>query len=121
MTSPPTTPPAPPTIPLTPELRSAYQNLLDKYQTAIENTADPGILGALNSSRTNVDNVLTKDAMYRLEANTALYDALLQQINGTNDELEALKAQILAISSGISTFGDILGAINKVLTLIPGA
>lgn len=120
MTTPPTTPSAP-TIPLTPELRAAYQNLLDKYQTAIENTADPGVLEALNSSRTNVDNVLTKDTMYRIEANTVLYGALLQQINGTNDELKALQAQILAISSGVSTFGDILGAIDKVLTLIPGA
>jgi hypothetical protein len=94
---------------------------LNKYQAAIENTADPGILEALNSSRTNVDNVLTKDAMYRLEANTALYNALLQQIHDANDELGALQAQILAISSGISTFGDILGAINKVLELIPVA
>ncbi len=114
------TPPAP-MIPLTPELRSAYQDLLDKFQTAIENTAEPGILEALNSSRTDVDDVLTKDAMYKIEANTALYGVLLQQISGTNDELKALKAQILAISSGISTFGDILGAINKVLTLIPSA
>ena len=84
-------------------------------------TTDPGVLEALNSSRTNVDNVLTKDVMYRIEANTALYDALLLRINSTNDELKTLQAQILAISSGISTFGDILGAINKVLTLIPGA
>lgn len=118
-TSPP--PPPVPVIPLTPELRSAYRNLLDTYQTAIENTTDPGVLQALNSSRTNVDNVLTKDAMYRIESTTALYDTLLQQISGTNDELKALQAQILAISSGISTFGDVLNAIDKVLTLIPGA
>lgn len=116
----PTTPSAS-TIPLTPELRAGYQDLLAQIQTAIETTTDPGVLEALNSSRTNVDNVLTKDVMYRIEANTALYDALLLRINSTNDELKTLQAQILAISSGISTFGDILGAINKVLTLIPGA
>jgi hypothetical protein len=119
-TSPP--PPPVPVIPLTPELRSAYQDLLNIYEVAIESTTDPGVLEALNSSRTNVDNVLTKDAMYRIESTTALYDELLQQINGTNDELKALQAQILAISSGISTFGDVLNAISKVLTLlIPGA
>jgi len=120
LSTPPPPPPSP-AIPLTPDLRSAYQGLLGKLQTAIESTADPGALEALNSSRTNVDNVLTKDAEYRLAANTALYGALLQQISGTNDELKALQAQILAISSGISTFGDILGAIDKLLTLIPGA
>ena len=119
MTKPP--PPPVPVIPLTPELRSAYQNLLDTYETAIENTTDPGVLEALNSSRTNVDDVLTKDSIYKIEATTALYDALLQQISGTNDELKTLQAQILAISSGISTFGDVLSAIGKVLALIPGA
>jgi len=120
LTKPPSPPPVP-LIPLTPELRSAYQNLLATYETAIENTIDPGVLEALNSSRTNVDNVLTKDSIYKIEATTALYDALLQQISGTNDELKTLQAQILAISSGISTFGDVLSAIGKVLTLIPGA
>jgi hypothetical protein len=117
-----TTPPPPPVvvIPLTSELRSAYQNLLETYQTSIESTTDPGVLEALNSSRTNVDKVLTKDSIYKIEATTALYNALLQQICDTNDELKALQAQILAISSGISTFGDVLSAIGKVLALIPG-
>jgi hypothetical protein len=110
-----------PASPLTPELRAAYQALLTKYQAAIENTADPGVLEVLNSSRTNVDNVLTKDTMYRLQANTAVYNALLQQFDSTNDELKTLQAQIRAISSGISTFGDILDAIDKVLTMVPGA
>lgn len=113
--------PSVPMIPLAPDLRAAYEDLYDKYETAIENTRDPGVSAALSASQVNVDDILTKDNLYRIEANTALYDALLQQINSTNDELKALQAQMLAISSGISTFGEILGAINKVLTLIPGA
>jgi hypothetical protein len=120
LTKSPTPPPAP-LIPLTPALRSAYQNLLATYETAIENTTDPGVLEALNSSRTNVDDVLTKDSIYKLEATTALYEALLQQISDTNDELAALQAQILAISSGISTFGNVLSAIGKVMALFPAA
>lgn len=117
-----TPPPSPvPVIPLTLEVRTAYQNLLDTYEAAIENSNDPGVLEALNSSRMNVDNVLTKDAIYRIKSTTALYEALLQQVSGANEELKALQAQMLAISSGISTFGDVLSAIGKVLTLIPGA
>jgi hypothetical protein len=119
LTNPPTTPSAP-TIPLTPELRAAYQDLYDKYETAIENTTDVGALEALNASQLDVGNILTKDGEYQLAANTALYHALLEQINSTNVDLKALRTQILAISSGVSTFGDILGAINKVLTLVPG-
>ena len=121
MTIPTPVPTTPPAIPLTPELRAAYQDLYNKLETAIENTTDGGALAALNASQTEVDNVLTKDAMYRLNANTALYDALLQQIDSANDGLQALQTQIEAISSGVSTFGEILSAINKVLTLVSAA
>ena len=118
---PPTAVAGSPAIPLTPVLRAAYEDLYNQYETAIENTTDPGVLAALSASQTNVDDVLTLDNMYRLKAITALYTALLQQINSTNSELKDLKKQVLAISSGISTFGSILGAISKVLSLIPGA
>jgi hypothetical protein len=111
--------PAAPAIPLTPVLRAAYEDLYAKYETAIENSTDPGLIEALTASQANVDDTLTLDNMYRLKAITALYNALLQQIDSTNGELKALKTQILAISTGISTFGDILGAINKVLSLLP--
>jgi len=120
LTTPPT-PPLAPLIPLTPEQRASYEDLLDTYEAAIESTADRGVLEALNSSRTNIDNVLTKDAMYRNASTTALYSALLKQIGDTDAELKKLKAQILAISSGISTFADVLSAIEKVITLVPCA
>jgi hypothetical protein len=74
----------------------------------------------MNASQLDVDNILTKDALYQLEANTALYDALLVQINSTNDDLKKLKAQMLAIANGVAIFGDVLGAIEKVLTMVPG-
>jgi hypothetical protein len=123
LTNPPALPSVPmgaPTIPLTPELRAAYQDLYDKYEAAIESTTDVGALEGMNASQLDVDNILTKDALYRLEANTALYDALLVQINSTNDDLKKLKAQMLAIANGVAIFGDVLGAIEKVLTMVPG-
>ena len=57
--------------------------------------------------------------MYRLNATTALFDALLQQIQCTNADLAKLKLQIAAIASNIATAGEVLGAIDKVLTLFP--
>jgi archaellum component FlaC len=110
-----------PNLPLTPELRAAYENLYNQYEVAIENTIDPGVLEALSASQKTVEDTLSLDNMYRLKAITAQYNALLQQIESTNEKLKALQTQILAISSGISTFGDILGAISKVLSLLPGA
>jgi hypothetical protein len=116
----PAVPSAAPIIPLTPEIRAAYSDLYNQLEAAIENTRDPGVHATLLASQSNVDDVLTKDDLYRIEANSALYSALLGQINDTNSDLDALQGQIRAISSGVSTFGDILAAISKVLALIPG-
>lgn len=108
------------TLPLTQEQRDAYQNLYDQYETSIESTTDVSLLESLNASQDDVAGVLDKDAEYRLAANTALYQALLQQINTTNDNLKKLKAEIQTIASDISTFSKILAAIDKLLPLIPG-
>lgn len=111
------TPSGPPTIPLIPAGRAAYQDLYGKYETAIENTTDPGVLAAPNAAQAQVDDILTKDDMYRIHADTALFQALLDQINDTNADLERLKDQIAAVASHIATAGAIIGAINKVLSL----
>lgn len=119
MTTLPPIPPGAPTIPLTPEVRAAYQNLYDLYQAAIEDTADPGVLETLNASQTDVNNILTKDNMYQLQADTALFTALQDQIKSTNDNLQTVKTQIAAVASHIALAGDIIAAITKILTLVP--
>jgi hypothetical protein len=80
--------PVNPTIPLAANVREAYQDLYDTLEDAIENTEDPAALAVLNSSQINVDDVLTKDDMYRLHADTALFQALHDQIDNTNTELD---------------------------------
>jgi DNA repair ATPase RecN len=112
--------PGSPTIPLTPEVRQAYQDLYDTMEAAIEGTTDVAVLQALNARQAEVDNVLTKDDMYRLHANAELFNALLNQINDTNDQLETLKKQISSIAAGFNMAAQVLAAINKVLTLMPG-
>ena len=112
--------PSPVEIPLSTELRKAYEDLYDTIEAAIEGTKDTALLEALNARQADVDNVLTKDDMYRLEANTALFKALCQQINDTNEGLKELQKQISSIAAGFNDAGQVLAAINKVLTLIPG-
>ncbi len=118
--SPDALPPAPPnpTIPLTPAARTAYQDLYTKNELAIQATTDPGVLEALNSAQLDVRNILTKDNMYRLHATTALYDALLLQINTTNSSLKDLQKQIQAIIDDFAHAADIVGAIQKVLDAV---
>lgn len=108
------------TIPLTSEVRAAYQNLFDRMQVAIDKTTDVALLEALNTWQGEVDDVLTKDNMYRIKASSALFDALLEQINDTNEGLEKLKKQIESIATGFQIAGQVLAAINKVLSLVPG-
>lgn len=114
-------PPAAPAIPLTDEIRTAYEDLYAKIEAAIEGTADVELLRALNTSQQDVDDILTKDTEYRLHANTALFAALLKQINQTNDGLKTLKDQIGATASHIALAGDVIAAIGKVLPLVAGA
>jgi len=114
-------PPTPPAVPLTDAARAAYEDLYAKFQASLDQTDDPGAYAALSAARTDVNNILTKDAEYQLQAGTALYNAILTQIQGTNDSLKQLQDQILAIDNGLATFGDVVGAIGKVLTLFPAA
>lgn len=112
--------PGPVTIPLSTEVRKAYQDLYDAIEAAIEATKDEAALEALNARQADVDDVLTKDDMYRLEANTALFKALSQQIDDTNEGLEILRKQISSVAAGFNAAGQVLAAINKVFSLIPG-
>ena len=113
-------PPGPVEIPLSTELRKAYEDLYDTIEAAIEGTKDTAVIEALNARQADVDNVLTKDDMYRLQANTALFEALCKQISDTNEGLKELEKQISSIAAGFNDAGQVLAAINKVLTLIPG-
>jgi uncharacterized protein (DUF2342 family) len=112
--------PAHPPIPLSPEARAAYQDLYNKMQAAIDSTMDLATLQALNAWQPKVELVLTEDDNYKLNADTAVFDSLQEQINYVNQGLKTLRDQISSIASHIAVTGDILAAINKVLTLVPG-
>jgi molybdopterin converting factor small subunit len=113
--------PANPTIPLTPEVRAAYQDLYNKMQAELDGTMDGAVIEALNAWQPQVDQILRKDDEYRLSADTNIFEALQKQISDTNKGLKTLRDQISSIASHFAMAGDIIAAINKVFTLIPGA
>ncbi len=112
--------PTAPTIPLSPDVRTAYEDLYAKNQAAIENTADFELLKALNASQLDIGGLLSADDQYRLNSDSAQFQAMLTQINATNDGLKALQTKIAGIAGGVAKFGAVVGAIAKVLSLIPG-
>lgn len=111
--------PAAPTIPLPPEVRAAYQDLYDKMQAALDSTMDEAVVEALNQWQPEVDQVLRKDDLYKIATNTSNLDALQTQIDYANTGLKTLQGQIESIVSHLAMAGDIVAAIDKVLTLVP--
>jgi hypothetical protein len=112
--------PVNPDIPLSPEVRAAYEDLYNKMQVAIDGTMDLATLQALNAWQPKVEQMLTEDDNYKLNADTAIFDSLQKQINYVNQGLKTLRDQISSIASHIAVAGDVIAAINKVLTLVPG-
>ena len=110
-----------PFIPLAPEVRAAYRNLYNKIQAALDNTMDLAVTQALNPWWKEVDQVLTKDDLYKLAKDTTAFDALRKQIDYTNTGLKTLKDQIASIASHFAMASDIIAAIDAVLALVPGA
>jgi hypothetical protein len=111
---------ATPTIPLTPDLRASYEAVYAKNQAAIDTTNDLEVLKSLNASQLDIGNLLSADDQYRIHADSALFQTMLTQINTTNTGLKALQTKIAGIAQGISTFSDVVGAIDKVLSMVPG-
>jgi septal ring factor EnvC (AmiA/AmiB activator) len=107
------------TIPLTPEVRAAYQNLYDKIQAAIDSTMDLATIEALNRWQPEVDQVLTQDDEYRLSQDTKTFTALQVQIKHVNDGIKELRSQISSIASHLAMAGDIIAAIDKVMSIVP--
>jgi hypothetical protein len=101
-------------------VRAAYEDLYNKMQAQIDSTMDLAVVEALNISQPQVEAVLTKDDLYKLHADTAVFNALRKQINDTNDGLKTLRDQISSIASHFAMAADILAAIDKVLTLVSG-
>jgi len=95
--------------------------LYKAIQAELDGTMDAAAIEALNAWQPEVDQVLRKDDLYKIATNTSNLDALQKQIDYTNQGLKTLQGQISSISSHFAMAGDIIAAIAKVLTLIPGA
>lgn len=109
-----------PEIPLKPDVRSAYEELYGRYESAIENTTDTTLLEKLNASQQAVADVIDADNEAILNQNTDTFAAVLQRIGIANKGIADLKTQIATIAKNIGMYAGILSGIDKVLSLVPG-
>ncbi|MGB0063301.1 MAG: hypothetical protein WBP85_02555 [Terracidiphilus sp.] len=107
------------TIPLAPDVRAAYQDLRSQIQTAIDSTMDLATTEVLNKWWPEIDQVLTQDDEYTMSQDTNVFAALQQQIKYVNDGITELRGQIASIASHFEMAGDVITAIDKVLSLFP--
>ena len=109
------------TIPLTPEVRAAYVDLYNKIQDAIDSTMDLATVEALNQWQPQVRLVLDEDDEYTFSKDTNIFASLQKQIKTVNDGITQLRGQIAAIAAHFAMAGEIIAAINKILSLLPAA
>jgi hypothetical protein len=115
------TPPIPPgtlTLPLTPALRTAYEQLHDACEAANEATNDKDLLQGLTDVQLAIDAVISADNKYRLDQNSATFQALSGQIGAANDSLTTLQGQIAGIAGKIAAIGSVASGIAKVIALV---
>jgi hypothetical protein len=117
----PATPPGTPTLPLSPALRTAYEQLYDACETASEATADEDLLEGLNDAQLAIGGVLSADNEYRLSQDDAKFQALAGKIDEANDSLTELQGQIAGIAGKIAAIGSVASGIAKVIGLVGGA
>jgi hypothetical protein len=109
------------TIPLTPAVKAAYQDLYNKIQAALNSTMDLATIQALNEAWPQIDQVLDENDEYTMTQDTNIFASLQKQIKTANDGLTQLRTQIAAIASHFAMAGDILAAIDKVLSVMTSA
>ena len=114
----PPVPAGPVTLPLVPALRAAYQEVYDQSEILKQSTHDLALRDMCNAISAGADDVLTKDNLYRIEANTVLFEVIQAQIKDTLTQLTAVKKQIEAVASHIAVASSVVGAIDKLLTLV---
>ena len=107
------------TLPLSPAIRKAYEELYDLTQVAIETTADGALLQTLNDVQQAIGAVISADNRYRIEQNTALFEALFKQICDVNESLKKLKEQIAGIAKTTQLLADLTSQIQNLLSIIP--
>jgi hypothetical protein len=112
--------PGQPEIPLTPAMRTAYVELYNAHETAIENTADPALIASLMESQQAVAKIIALDDEAIIKQDSASFGAVLSQIGVANKALTNLLAQIAKVAGDIAKYAAIAGAISKVLSMVPG-
>ena len=95
-----------------------YKTLYDTLGRAYWEASDINAKDTIQGARDAIYDILTDLNRAQLEANTALYLAVMPKIRQTNAALEKIKEQIGQITKNINTASSVVAAVAKVISIV---
>ena len=103
-----------------PDLGDTYQETYDAIGRAYWDASDVASKDLIHGTQEAMAKIITAIDEDDLAHNTTLFMELRPKINAVNAALEEIKDNIAKITKNIDTAEDVLAAINKLLSLMPG-
>lgn len=103
-----------------PDLGDAYQDTMDAIGRAYWDASDVASKDLIHGTQEAIGKIITAIDEDELAHNTTLFLKMKPKIIAVNAALEEIKDSIAKITKNIDTAEDVLVAINKLLSLMPG-
>ncbi|MBS1800487.1 MAG: hypothetical protein JSS95_11755 [Acidobacteria bacterium] len=101
----------------TPDAIATYQALYDTLGRAYWEASDLQSKDTVQGARDAIYDILTDLNIAKLQANTALYLALIPKIKHSNEALKKIQGDINNITRNVTTAASVISAITKVLNI----
>ncbi len=103
-----------------PDLGDAYQDTFDALGRAYWDASDIASKDLVHGTQEAIGHIITAIDEHDLAHNTELFLELTPKIKAVNEALEEIKNCITKITKNIDTAADVISAVSKLLSLMPG-
>lgn len=101
-----------------PDIIAAYRTLYDTLGRAYWEASDINSKDIIQGARDAIYDILTDLNIAQLQANTALFLALIPRVRQVNVALGKIEDEITSITKNINTASSVIASITKMLTMV---
>jgi hypothetical protein len=101
-----------------PDTIAAYRTLYDALGRAYWEASDINSKDIIQGARDAIYDILTDLNIAQLQANTALFLALIPRVRQINVALSKIEDDIAGITKNINTASSVIASITKILTIV---
>ena len=101
-----------------PDTIAAYRALYDTLGRAYWEASDINAKDTIQGARDAIYDILTDLNIAQLQANTAIFLALIPKVRQTNVALGKIKDDITSITKNINTASSVIACIAKMMTIV---